>query len=275
MPETDRPTTVNEACDHPVATHYHGTLACYNLDLCRCDDCRGANRRYEKLRSSWVGEFPKVQPPLVDAAPVVEHVTRLMDQGMGMKRIGEVAGVSPSVIGNVVYGRGGSEARAAERLRRETAEKVLAVELDLADGAKVPKAEAVRIVKELRARDWSKSAIAKRLGSDTFQFAKGPFVQAGTLRALRKLLLEPVPLRKHGPTGKMYDPSTDHEWQTIRETTHGVPSEWRPGSPVWLAEMRRGLWQAVREARERNRHRSLDLASTVGGDRRPASEVFG
>lgn len=254
MPESDRPTVPNEACEHKVANHYHGTLVCHNLDLCRCDDCREANRRYERHRKSWLGEFPTAEPPLVDATPVVEHCRRLMDQGMGLKRIAEMAGVTHSVLGNVVYGRGGSEPRAAEKIRRDTARKVLALKLNLADGARVPKGEAVAIIEELEARGWSKAQIAKRLHPDarSLQIGKGLTIQAGKLRALRQLLLEPVPLRFHGPSGRMYDPSTDHVWRRIPESTHGVPSEWHPGSPVWLHEMRRGLKRAVEESIERH-----------------------
>lgn len=238
-----------------MATHHHGTLACHNLDLCHCGDCRSANRRYERLRKSWTSEFPTAEPPLVDAGPVVEHCQQLMEQGMGLKRIAEVAGVTHSVLGNVVYGRGGSEARAAEKIRRDTACKVLALKLDLADGAPVPKAEAMAILRELGARGWSKAQIAKRVtrsGAHQLQIGKGPTIQAGKLRALRRLTLEPVPLRYHGPSGKMYDPSTDHKWRRIPETTPGVPSEWQPGSPVWLDEMRRGLKKAVEESIERH-----------------------
>lgn len=118
MPETDRPTIPNDACQHPVAIHRHGTLACYTEDSCRCTGCKTARAAYDHHYNT-------------------------------------------------------------------TTRKTTAV------------------------------------------------------------------------------------------TATDVGDTWAVGSDEWLRVMRQGLWQAVRAARERNQRRSLDLASTVGGDRRSASEVFG
>ena len=248
MPDSDRPTERNTTCAHPVADHWHGTLVCHNMDLCRCDDCRAANRRYERLRKSWIGEFPRTPPPFVDPGPVIEHIQELRGQGMGMKRIAEVAGVAASAIGHIIYGRRGSEARAAEKMRRVTAERILAVELDLADGAKVPRAEADQIVDELQARGWWKAEIGRRVHGEqavSLQIGRGREVMAGTIRTLRVLLDEPVPLKVHTPTGKLYRPKTDHKPRQVPTVTPGVPDDWTPRSDPWLKEMRLGLKKAV------------------------------
>ena len=65
-------------------------------------------------------------PPLVDAGPVVAHFRYLMAQGMGYKDVAETAGVSPHTVGNLLYGLRGARAKPVTRLRRETAEKLLA-----------------------------------------------------------------------------------------------------------------------------------------------------
>ncbi len=44
--DTDRPTTLNEACTHVIG-HYHGTYTSYKTCGCRCDDCKQAQSRYQ------------------------------------------------------------------------------------------------------------------------------------------------------------------------------------------------------------------------------------
>ena len=121
---------------------------------------------------------------------------------MGSKRIARKAGVPESLIGNIVWGR---KNRAAKRIRRETERKILAVELDYAGGAKVPKAEALAIIDELLARGWTKTAIGKRVHGPqalSLQVAKGAdSVFASTLTTLRQLLVEPVPDRLYSRGG--------------------------------------------------------------------------
>jgi hypothetical protein len=169
---------------------------------------------------------------------VITHVLDLMGQGMGMKRIGKIAGVAQSAIGNVVYGRGGSNARAAKKLRRATAEALLAVSLDVADGAKVDRAEYDELLAELLARGWTQTAIASHLaGQPTAALQVGRYggtVFAGNVRKLRQLLCEPVPPRWHAPTRRWVTPTgvTAHVWQNITPSTPGVPPE--PWQYPWL-----------------------------------------
>ena len=142
---TDQPPT----CFHKEANHQCGTRARYVLDLCRCPDCRAANTAYSVARVRWRGEFPYVEPPLVDSAPARAHLQDLMAQAMGYKRISEKAGIPESVVGSILWGRLN---RAASRIRRETETALLEVTLDLADGQKVDGTEATLIVDELQAR---------------------------------------------------------------------------------------------------------------------------
>lgn len=232
----DRPTFPNKTCEHKVAEHIHGTHACYVLDRCRCDDCRAATRRYENHRSKWAREFPYIEPPLIDAQPVRRRVKRLIDAGMGLKRIAEVSGVPHGAISKLIYGDYVTGRKPSRRVRRETAERLLGCPYDLGDGAKVDATEAKAIVTELVARGWAKRSIARRIGDNPnaggLQSVNSPLVMAGTLRSLRLLLDEPVPLRRHGPTGKMYQPKTDHEWHHIPPSTPGVPGEDAPASEL-------------------------------------------
>lgn len=195
---------------HPgpiVATkqYPHGTNACYSLNFCRCDDCTTAHRQYQQARKLYQGEFPRVPPPLVDRGPARRHVKELMARGMSHKRIAHMAGVPASVVGTLVYGRFD---RAAKKIRRQTAEKLLAVQYTASGIMKVPAAEAVAIIDELLARGWWKAQIAQRITgpqAKALQAAKTGTVEASTILKLRVLLDEDVPKRRHS-NGSFYTP---------------------------------------------------------------------
>lgn len=224
MSATDHPTTPNIACEHKEADHVHGTHACYVLDQCRCDDCRGANARYERGRALYLAG---VKPhPYTDARPVRAHVRQLMDQGMGLKRIAEVSGVPHGALWKLVYGKKKKgRNRRSKKVRRDTARKLLSTRLDLADGAKVPAGEAWEIVDELLARGWWKAAIGRELAGPqalSLQLSKDT-VNVANLARLRELLYEPVPDRVHSPTGRRYQPKPSRPPRDIAFTTPGVP----------------------------------------------------
>jgi transcriptional regulator with XRE-family HTH domain len=236
----DNPTAPNDACGHKIADHWHGTNACYVLDRCRCEPCRTAARLYWHVRRQWAREFPYVDPPLVDADPVRAHVDRLVAAGMGRKRIAEVSGVPHGAIWKLMEGDPQRGSPPSVKVRRETAQAILDCPYTIADGARVDATEARAIIAELVARGWAKAEIARRVtGPDAYslQVAKkgARTVQAGKLRALRALLIEPVPMRVHGPTGKLYQPKPGYRHRRIPANTPGVPPE-RQERPLRAAE---------------------------------------
>lgn len=214
---------MNPPCEHKQVTHECGTNARYVLDRCRCEPCRDARRAADRKRQAYnAGVRPK---PLVDAKPVRAHVLDLMDQGMGLKRIGQVAGVAHGGVSKLIYGDYKTGRRPSRRISRTNADKLLSVDLDLADGAHVEGTEARALVAELVARGWAKAEIGRRVHgphAKSLQAADSEFVFAGTLRTLRRLQDEPVPERTHW-TGSRYTPKTSHTWRTIPATTRGVP----------------------------------------------------
>ena len=234
MSVSDRPTVPNEACAHKIAVHYHGTHVCYVQDRCRCADCSASNARYEQSRAVWLAG---VKPhPYTDARPVRAHVKSLMDQGMGLKHIVKVSGVPQGVLWKLVYGKKvKGRKRPSKRVRRDTARKLLATRLELADGAKVPADEARLIIDELVARGWTKTAIARQVhhpDAVALQVAlpHRPQVTAGHLATLRELLYEPVPARIASRTGRLYQPKPKRPSRDIEFTTPGVriPTAVRP-----------------------------------------------
>jgi hypothetical protein len=150
-------------CHHKITQHVHGTYACYTLDRCRCFPCAAAVREYEqnRVRQHAYGRWDNY----VDATPAREHVRALMDAGMGWKRIAAAAGVASSSMWKLLYGQKKADGTQAvsRRIVKANAEKLLAVRLDLADGACVSSLGATRRIQALVALGWSQSKLAGHL----------------------------------------------------------------------------------------------------------------
>lgn len=153
--------------EFPDRRYPHGTHACYVLDGCRCDRCREACRTYERHR----GRAQRSgQPVTVDAGPVRAHVRSLMADGrgdnlgaVGLKQIAKVSGVAHGALWKLIYGAP-DRAGPSKRVRRDTAERVLAVtRADMADGATVPAEGTWRRVDQMVAAGWAKAAIARHV----------------------------------------------------------------------------------------------------------------
>lgn len=154
-------------CLHKVAQHQHGTPACYVLDKCRCIPCSRSvtARESERSRLQAYGRYDRY----VDADKARAHIRGLMSQGMGLKRIVEVSDVSQGVLWKLLYGkrppgRANAARKPTVRVLRTTEQRILAIELDLADGAKIDGADTARRIQALVACGWSMSKIAARLG---------------------------------------------------------------------------------------------------------------
>lgn len=155
-------------CEHPQARHEHGTRLAYILDRCRCRACRDAQALYELDRhrqhayGRWNG--------LVDAEPAREHLRQLSAQGMGWKRAARAADVATGTVYAILWGKlpnspGHPEHRPPRRrIRPDIAERLLAVQLDLAGGALIEQAGTVRRLQALVACGWSGSKLSQRLG---------------------------------------------------------------------------------------------------------------
>ncbi|EFQ82732.1 hypothetical protein HMPREF0063_11941 [Aeromicrobium marinum DSM 15272] len=110
---------------------------------------------------------------------------------MGWKRVARSAGLSPSTVWKLIYGDPSRGQVPSKRVRPATAEKLLAVELDLAAGAIVPSIGTARRIQALVAIGWSQSKIAAQIGMNRSNF--GPLahgrrdVTAGTAAAVRKI----------------------------------------------------------------------------------------
>lgn len=150
--------------------HKHaGSLVCYNLHQCRCEECV-EHRHATDLRRKKDQAYGRYDTGLVDAGPVREHVLKLGEFGIGYKRVAHLAGFkSPTPVRTIIWGRQDPGQRFGEmqkRVKRETAEKILAIQPDvanLAPGQKYPAVGARRRLQALVLSGWSMSKLANRL----------------------------------------------------------------------------------------------------------------
>ena len=177
-------------CNHPRANHQHGTRACYVHDHCRCYPCGAANNNYaaDLNRQTAYG-----RSNLVDAEPVRRHVRELGARGMGWKQVAQRAQMSSGAMSKLLWGkrRPDGTRTPTQRVQAETAQRILAVQLELADHALIDSTGTVRRIRALIAIGWTQAHLAARLGvtPQNFWFASGarPQVTAVTARAVRAL----------------------------------------------------------------------------------------
>jgi hypothetical protein len=165
----------------------HGTLSGYKIHRCRCTPCRAANRdyndRYNRLNA--YGRWA----PLVDAAPVRQHVNQLRAKGLGAARIAQLAGVGTATVQHLVW-RHHSGRPPTKRLRPHVAQALLAVKADtsaLADGAFVNAAGTRRRIQALAAFGWSIAEQARRLNRGIRNFNDLLTQQLVTVRTAREV----------------------------------------------------------------------------------------
>lgn len=136
---------------HPHGTPAHGTYARYQR-LCRCLACRYARADYmrEYNRTGGIRR--------VFAAPVRRHLLALEECGMEMQAVALLADVAATQVYRVKNGK-------LKRVLRETRERLLGVEFsDYSENARVPSAEATKIIAVLNSHGVQKQEIAKSLG---------------------------------------------------------------------------------------------------------------
>lgn len=173
--------------------HKHaGSLVCYNLHQCRCRPCSEHRMKAEERRRKDKA-YGRYDSGLVDVEPVREHLLMLGEFGLGYKRVATLAGLGTTSVRNILWGRqdpGPRKGEMLKRVKRETAQKILAVKPDielLAAGQSIPSRGTHRRVQALVTRGWSQSKIAERIGMDRGNFGlmmKRPQVSVRVHRAV-------------------------------------------------------------------------------------------
>ena len=178
-------------CVHKIANHQHGERTTYVLDRCRCLPCSASNAAYENecTRLKAYGRWDHY----VDAEPSRTHIRSLTGQGMGLKRITAVSDVSQGLLWKLMYGKtqpDGSRTP-SQRVRRDTEERILAIGLNLADGAKIPACGSRRRIQALMCLGYSQSVIAERVGMLPSNFSQtlhhGTDILVSTAKAIEQV----------------------------------------------------------------------------------------
>lgn len=169
------PSRVRERKICPPDHNHAESLVCYNLHKCRCTPC-SQHRSETDSRRQKDKAYGRYDRSLTDAGPVREHMLMLNEYGIGYRRVAMIAGIGNTSARNIIWGRQDPGPRKGETLKhvkRETAEKILAIQpsLDLlADPVSVPAMPYIRMVKALVAVGWSQAKIAAELGMTKANF---------------------------------------------------------------------------------------------------------
>jgi len=148
-------------CTHPGSPHQHGTRNAYVTDGCHCTQCRAANRAEERHRTESLrnGRWE----PLVDAAPARGHLQLLRRHGLGLDQIVKISETPKRTIRRVLR----ETAASPHRIRSETAQRVLAIQLSpehLAPRSQVDATETHARIQALLEAGLSIPELARALG---------------------------------------------------------------------------------------------------------------
>lgn len=158
----------------PPSRRAHGTRAKYVLERCRCGRCRAANTAYVRERDRACRRPDGPGPAYVPAGRVRQHLEWLRANGVGMRRVAELSGVSRSILSDILHGR-------QRRVRPETGERILALgPRHAAPGSLVDARPTWALLEQLLSDGYTRTWIAGRLGSR----ARVPALQIGSGRIL-------------------------------------------------------------------------------------------
>lgn len=144
----------------------HGTNACYRWGVvgddwrngCRCYECTTAGVIYEKQRAA---RKARGEEPYVDNTEAREHLLWLETQGIGLRTVSDVSGVSRSALSLIRKG-------VRPVSRPETIAAILAVHKgNAAPGAVVDGSSTMALIDDLLRMGYKKGELAQLLGAST------------------------------------------------------------------------------------------------------------
>lgn len=197
---------------HRCEKHEPGSNACYTICRCRCYPCSVEATEYRRQLEK---EHARGESRKVDAEPVREHVRSLMasrkggTDGVGLKQIAKVSGVSHGSLYRLIYGKG--DRGPSSWVRRETAERVLAVtHADMADGATVPGASTWKRLSQMLDAGFARVELARLITGNrdarALQVSRRR-VTVGNARRVAQLhrMWVDGDLEPHGPCSRHHD----------------------------------------------------------------------
>lgn len=191
----------------------HGTRACYVHGPnpgsvkggCRCDLCRAAAAQAERDRKR------RTAPAYVAATRARQHIADLAAQGVGLKTVARLSGVSHGALTKLIYGDRARGAAPSKRIRPATEKAILGVTAAQADGAqRTHTADTYTALLDLlTGRGWTATAIANEIGVSPSNLRPRPgqeHVTATRMAATRKLL-DRTPVTRRDRYGNQAEPA--------------------------------------------------------------------
>lgn len=207
----------------------HGTHACFVHGPnpgsvkggCRCEPCRQANAAYERQRAR------RTAPPYVAADRARQHIAQLATQGIGLKTVARLSGVSHGALSKLIYGDRARDRGPSKRIRPTTEKAILGVTAAQADGRHhTHDADDYRqLLDTLTGRGWTTTAIANEIGVAHSNLRPRPGqakVTAAKMTATRALL-DRTPITRRSRWGGQAEPSwtpEEHRRDTARKATN-------------------------------------------------------
>lgn len=174
----------------PDSHRAHGERAKYVVESCRCSSCRAANIAYGLRRGQARRRPEQVWAPYVPAARARRHLKRLAEQGLGMRSVAKLSGVSEGSLVKLLYGEPGRAKPPSRRIRPATEQAILAVQPHHAQGAqRLPAAPTWKLVDDLVARGFTRVFIARQLSGPKARSLQLDryYVRASTARRVAEL----------------------------------------------------------------------------------------
>lgn len=179
-------------CQCKRANHQHGTRQAYVIDRCRCRPCRDAVNAYRRQETK-LKAYGRHDTGRVPIAPVQEHIQFLQDNGISVKRLAKLSGVSLSTLGAIKWGRTERSGQTYTRVHKTTADKILAVRPSaelMAAGRPIDATGTRRRLQALMCLGYSKQELGRRIDvapSNMTALMKRDQVVAGTARKVTAL----------------------------------------------------------------------------------------
>lgn len=117
-------------CQCKEAQHVHGTRLAYVIDKCSCRPCRDANSAVRRQESK-LKAYGRYETNRVPIGPIQNHIQYLQDNGISVKQLAKLSGVSLSTLGAIKWGRTERNNQQYTRVLKTTAAKILAVKPSL------------------------------------------------------------------------------------------------------------------------------------------------
>ena len=176
-----------------------------------CNSC------YQTYRNKQVA-YGRWQTVTVDAGPVRAHLLALKAAGIGDRRIGELSGVSRSALQKISRKRPGTDEPLRSNVWRSTANRILAIPLEVDNrgyGVRIDSTGSLRRLRALQAIGWTQTEIAHRIGwtlqnLNRYFISDPAMINRGTAVTIAKVFneLQLIP----GPSERSRRHARKHGW---------------------------------------------------------------